>query len=72
MTSRNKLSARQHAVLREVVRTTLNGEWYRATSEGERVTLASLHRRGLLERRAWRGEAGDCNTAYEYRPVMPA
>lgn len=41
--------------------------WYRAASSGERVTLASLYRKGLLVRRAWRGHAGEADAAYEYR-----
>ena len=40
--------------------------WYRATSSGERVTLASLFRRGIVERRAWRSGASTANNAYEY------
>lgn len=41
--------------------------WYRAGSSGERVTLASLHTRGLLDRRAWRGVEGERDAAHEYR-----
>lgn len=41
--------------------------WYRASSSGERVTLASLYRKGILQRRARRGAEGDANAAYEYR-----
>jgi hypothetical protein len=41
--------------------------WYRATRSGERVTLVSLYRRGLLERRAWRGKEGAADAAHEYR-----
>lgn len=40
--------------------------WHRARSSGERVTLASLHRKGLLQRRAWRGAEGDADAAHEY------
>lgn len=43
-----------------------NGVWYRAANHGERVTLASLYYRGLLERRVWRG-AGTHSPAHEYR-----
>ncbi len=43
--------------------------WRRARDHGERVTLASLRSRGILERRAWRGKEGDPNAAYEYRLV---
>lgn len=42
--------------------------FYRAASNGERVTLASLYRAGVLERRCWRGTDGAANAAYEYRP----
>lgn len=41
--------------------------WYRAASSGERVTLASLYRAGVLKRRAWRGNEGEADAAYEYR-----
>jgi hypothetical protein len=40
--------------------------WFRARSSGERVTLASLYRVRMLERRAWRGVEGSANAAYEY------
>jgi hypothetical protein len=43
------------------------GGWYRAATSGERVTLASLYRKGILERQAWRGNEGDSNTAHEYK-----
>ncbi len=45
----------------------LRGRWYRAASSGERVTLASLYRAGALKRRAWRGNEGEADAAYEYR-----
>ena len=45
----------------------LLGHWYRAASSGERVTLASLYRAGVLRRRAWRGNEGEADAAYEYR-----
>lgn len=38
--------------------------WHRATYAGERVTLASLHTRGLAKRQAWRKSTAP---AYEYR-----
>ena len=41
--------------------------WYRAASSGERVTLASLYRADVLKRRAWRGNEGEADAAYEYR-----
>ncbi len=43
------------------------GHWYRAASSGERATFASLYRAGALQRRAWRGNEGDADAAYEYR-----
>lgn len=45
----------------------VRGEWYRAAGNGERVTLASLKRAGVLERRAHRGKDGEPDAAYEYR-----
>lgn len=42
--------------------------WWRAEGNGQRVTLASLYRAGVLARRAWRGADGDADAAYEYRP----
>jgi hypothetical protein len=45
----------------------LRDVWYRAASSGERVTLASLYRNGALVRRAWRGNEGEADAAYEYR-----
>lgn len=42
-------------------------QWYRSARHGERVTLASLHTRGLAERRAWRGVEGHPDAAHEYR-----
>lgn len=45
----------------------LRGLWYRAAHSGERVTLASLYRAGVLQRRTWRGSEGEANAAYEYR-----
>ena len=50
----------------------LRGLWYRAASSGERVTLASLYRAGALTRRAWRGNEGEADAAYEYRLSMVA
>jgi hypothetical protein len=56
----------QKLVLENVLRATLAGRWYRASSHGERVTLASLFRHGALIRRVWRGEEGTANCAHEY------
>jgi hypothetical protein len=57
----------QRSVLHVVAVHTLRGEWYRAVTSGERVTLASLFRCGVLERRAWRGVEGERDAAHEYR-----
>lgn len=46
--------------------------WYRAARSGERVTLASLYRAGVLKRRAWRGNEGEADAAYEYRLAQEA
>ena len=48
------------------------GLWYRAASSGQRVTLASLYRAGVLMRRAWRGNEGEADAAYEYRLAREA
>jgi len=45
----------------------LRSLWYRAARSGERVTLASLYRAGVLKRRAWRGNEGEADAAYEYQ-----
>ncbi len=50
----------------------LRGLWYRAASSGERVTLASLYRAGALKRRAWRGNEGEADAAYEYQLTAEA
>jgi hypothetical protein len=42
------------------------GRWHRATSSGQRVTLAALHRNGRLERRVWRHAKRVQNSAHEY------
>ena len=45
--------------------------WVRSRTAGERVTLAALENRGLLERRPWRGDGISRDSAFEYR-VAPA
>ena len=64
----------QRVTTLEVMRATLKGAWYRAgdskahgPAAGERVTLASLYRAGLLTRRAWRGVEGEPSAAHEYQ-----
>lgn len=63
------LTATQRQVFAAAVRATRtdSAAWYRAQNKGERVTLASLWRQGLLERRAWRGTEGEVSAAHEYR-----
>lgn len=57
----------QVLVLLTVIRATRQGNWYRAASSGQRVTLASLYRHGYLTRRAWRGVEGEADAAHEYQ-----
>lgn len=57
----------QRYVLGVVTAHHLRGLWYRADASGQRVTLASLYRAGALKRRAWRGNEGEADAAYEYR-----
>lgn len=57
----------QRHVMLVVGRATVAGAWYRAASSGQRVTLASLYRAGLLKRRAWRGVEGEPDAAHEYQ-----
>ena len=57
----------QRYVLGQVSAHHLRGLWYRAADSGQRVTLASLYRAGALKRRAWRGNEGEADAAYEYR-----
>lgn len=61
------MTPNQRRTLAAVVRATAAGRAYRASSCGERVTLASLFARGLLERRAWRGLEGERDAAHEYQ-----
>ena len=67
------LTKLQRQVLASVLRETDNGRWYRAGSDGrgssggQRVTLASLHARGLVKRRCHRGIEGESNAAHEYQ-----
>jgi hypothetical protein len=57
----------QRQVLARVVSATIVGHWCRAANNGERVTLASLYRLGLVNRIARRGADGESNAAYEYQ-----
>jgi hypothetical protein len=73
--ARPPLSRSQRESLAHAVRAWLAGDglelddrgWVRSRSAGERVTLASLERRGWLERRAWRGDGVSRDSAFEYR-----
>jgi hypothetical protein len=60
------VSPLQQATLRSVAKVHARGGWYRASGNGERVTLASLYRNGLLARRAWRTGRSSANDAHEY------
>lgn len=63
----SSLTESQRRTLRRVRVVHDRGEWARAVSAGERVTLASLEARGLLERRPWRGDGVSRDSAFEYR-----
>lgn len=67
-----QLTKLQRRLLGVVAAHHLRGLWYRAASSGERVTLASLFRAGALARRAWRGNEGEADAAYEYRLTIVA
>jgi hypothetical protein len=64
---KNDFTALERQVLHTVFTHTRNGGWYRAEGNGQRVTLASLFRKGALSRRAWRGVEGEADAAHEYR-----
>jgi hypothetical protein len=53
--------------MRHVAREHAAGRWARARRSGERASLAALHARGFVVRRAWRGTEGDADAAYEYQ-----
>ena len=61
------LTRLQKRVLHKVAIATHRSSWYRAEGNGERVTLASLYKIGLLSRRAWRGREGEPDAANEYQ-----
>lgn len=56
----------QREVLALVRAATGRGEWYRAAGNGQRVVLANLYGKGLIDRRARRGKDGEADAAYEY------
>jgi hypothetical protein len=57
----------QKLVAGKVAAATFRAVWYRSESSGERVTLASLLRAGVVVRRVWRGKTGSANAVYEYQ-----
>ncbi|MFY0540041.1 hypothetical protein [Nannocystis pusilla] len=66
------MSPLQKKSLLACILATARGHWYRAGADerhgsaaGERVTLASLYRAGVLERRVWRGSGP--HAAHEYQ-----
>lgn len=62
------MTSRQRMVLARVIVAWRNDRRYRAADHGERVTLASLYRHGVLMRHVRRGDEGEANAAYEYEP----
>lgn len=66
-----KLTVVSRESLRHVWAEQQAGRWARARRSGERPSLASLHTRGYLIRRPWRGTDGHPDAAYEYR-LSPA
>jgi len=56
----------ERAALGRAFAATRQQRWYRSSIQDERVTLAALYRKGLLERRAWRGFEGAADAAHEY------
>lgn len=63
----SKLTDKQLTSLTRAILAAKNERWIRAVDHGERVTLASLHTRGLVRRNAWRGSEGERDAAYEYQ-----
>lgn len=65
--SERKLSKLQRATFCRAIQSwVVSRKLYRAQTNGERVTLASLWRYGLLDRVPHRGADGDPDAAYEY------
>jgi hypothetical protein len=64
------LSPLESTSLGRVFKATREQRWCRALNQGERVTLAALHSKGLLARRAWRGHEGSPNAAHEYMVAL--
>lgn len=66
---RRQLTTLQRRQLLRAVAARQNGDhggWIRSQDHGQRVTLASLHYRGFMDRRAW-AKAGTSSPAHEYR-----
>jgi hypothetical protein len=61
------MTRRQRDTLIAVRAANAHGQWFRARGHGERVVLANLYYKGVLDRRAWRGKAGEPDAANEYR-----
>jgi hypothetical protein len=68
--TKKTLSPLQLAALRRAASSPADA-YIRAISAGDRVTFASLERRGLFERRAWRGDGVSRDSAFEYRLSEP-
>ncbi len=66
MSRRNQTQLQVEVARKVIAQWRKDGRHYRATGSGERVTLASLYRAGVLIRRAWRGKPP--HEAHEYRP----
>lgn len=62
------MTRNQRMVLARVIGAWRRDQRYRAADHGERVTRASLYRRGVLVRHVRRGDDGDADAAYEYEP----
>lgn len=60
------LTELQRVALRRAMVAARSGEWIIATGSGDRVTLASMYRRGYFQRRTRRGREGERDAAYEY------
>lgn len=71
MAARRSLTDVARESLAHVSREHFAGRWARARRHGERASLAALHSRGLVVRRAWRGVEGEADAAYEYRLTNP-
>ena len=72
MTGRRLFTDCQRVALRRAWHLYLEGvDWFHAADHGQRVTLASLERRGYLLRRPRRGDGVSRDSAFEYQ-IAPA